>query len=391
MAVPDKIKILIVLNTLGFGGAEVQIARTAPYFDRGKFEIQIAYYSNVSQGHPSDMLAKAGVRVTFLDRDRAGKINYFFKAAQFMKREGFDIVHAWTGTANLYGRIPALMAGIPGIIGGLLGRRTADGMMGVLYSLTNWRCSGWIVNAEDIKRIALRKLKFMHNRPIYVVPNGIEIDGEERFQRHARTFYDAIKGSRPVLGTVGRLVPVKNFKLFLEMARKIRSRGIDADYWIIGDGPLRQEIETLINQYGLNDRVKMLGYRKDVDEGIARMDLVVLTSDSEGCPNVLLEAMRASLPVLSTQCTSLEQIVEEGRNGYLAPVGDAEALAEKAAVILADPQKRSAMGRESRKIVEERFSMPIAVRNLQSVYIECLRRGARSNRNIMDRLDRLGL
>ncbi len=391
MAESSKIKILIVLNTLGFGGAEVQIARTAPYFDREKFEVQIAYYSKVRQGHPSDMLEKAGVKVTFLDRDNWGKIKYFSRAAQFMKQEGFDIVHAWTGTANLYGRIPALMAGVPGIIGGLLGRRTANGIMGTIYSLTNWRCSGWIVNADDIKRIAEKKLKFIGSSPIYVVPNGIEFDGEERFKRDAKTFYDGIKGARPVVGTVGRLVPVKNIKLFLEMARTMRLNGTEADFWIIGDGPLRSEIEGLIASYNLEDCVKMLGYRKDVDEGIARMDMVVLTSDSEGCPNVLLEGMRASLPVVSTNCTTLEQIVEDGKNGFVVPVGNAAALAEKASAILADPRNKESMGAASHRIIEERFAMPIAVGNLQKVYMECLRRGARGNKKVLDKLNRLGL
>ena len=391
MVVKDRIKILIVLNTLGVGGAEVQIARAAPFFNHDKLEIQVAYYSKVRQGHPIDMLQTAGIKVTFLDRDVWGRAVYFIKAAQFMKRERFDIVHAWTGTANIYARLPALMTGVPGIIGGLRGQRAADGLMGTVFSLTNWRCAGWIVNAEEIKELALRRLHFMQHCPVYVVPNGIEIDNDARFRRNEKTFYDDLKRNRPVVGIIGRLVPVKNHALFLAMARKLRSRGIEADYWIIGDGPLRPELEGLVSQYGLNDCVKMLGYRKDVDEGIARMDIVALTSDSEGCPNVLLEAMRASLPILSTRSSSLEYIIEEGRNGYLVPCGNAIALADKAAVLLADPLKRRVMGQKSRKIVEERFAMPVAVGTLEKVYVECLRRGGLNNRRVMNKLDRIGL
>jgi glycosyltransferase involved in cell wall biosynthesis len=391
MAAKGKIKILIVLNTLGVGGAEVQIARAAPHFNREKFEIQVAYYSKALQGHPIDMLNRAGIKVTFLNRDAWGKAVYFMKATRFMRRERFDIVHAWTGTANLYGRVPALMAGVPAIIGGLRGRRTANGLMGAIYSLTNWRCAGWIVNAEEIKKIAMRKLKFMRHCPMYVVPNGIEIDDETVFRRDEKTFYDSLRRNRPVIGAIGRLVPVKNYKLFLSMARKVRSLGIEADYWIIGEGPQWNEIKELISQYRLQDCVRMLGYRKDADEGIARMDLIALTSDSEGCPNVLLEALRASLPILSTKCSSLEKIVEEGRNGYLVPCGNANAMADNAAVLLTDPELRKTMGKESRKIVEERFAMPIAVKNLERVYVDCLRRGGRNNKQVMERLDRLGL
>jgi glycosyltransferase involved in cell wall biosynthesis len=99
------------------------------------------------------------------------------------------------------------------------------------------------------------------------------------------------------------------------------------------------------------------------------MDVFVLTSDSESCPNALLEAMRAALPVVSTRCTRLEEIIHEGENGFTVAVGDHRSLARQVERILADPAKALAMGNHSRQIVTESFSMDVAVQKLQQAYL----------------------
>jgi len=385
----DKIRVLIVLNTLGVGGAEVRVARTTPNFDKEKFDVQIAYYSKKYQGHPEKMLTDARIKVTFLDRDGWGRIPYFLIAARFMKQHRFDIIHAWTGTANLYARVPAIIAGVPCIIGGLLGQRAANGPSGALFSLTNWRCSGWIVNSPTIKKIAQQKLKFIKHSPIYVVPNGIEVNEQNRFSKDKHCFYDSLKSNRPIIGTVGRLKPIKNHLLFIKMARSLRNIGIEADFWIIGEGIMQAALEKAVKENKLENRVKLLGYRTDVDIALSRMDVFVLTSDSEGCPNGLLEAMRASLPVVSTNCTYLNDIIEDGINGFISPKGDSLSLAQKLKIILDDPHKREKMGKRSREIIKERFAMPIAIERLQNVYIECLKRCGRNHPEIIEKLKRL--
>ena len=291
-----------------------------------------------------------------------------------MKQSRFDIVHAWTGTANFYARVPAIMAGVPCILGGLRGRRTVNKKNRWVYSFTNWRCNGWIVNADDIKRIAEGHLRFRRNSPIYVVPNGIEIGDDSRLKKDRHGYYDDYRKDRPVVGTVGRLAPVKNHKMFLKVARLLRNRGVEADFWLIGEGPMWAELEAYIQENELEGIVTMFGNRTDVDEGLSRMDILLLTSDSEGCPNVLLEAMRAGLPCISTNCSSLDEIIEDGLNGRKVPVGNAEAMADQVEILLKDEQARTEMGNESRRIVEQRFAMQIAVNRMQNVYLECLKR-----------------
>jgi glycosyltransferase involved in cell wall biosynthesis len=209
---------------------------------------------------------------------------------------------------------------------------------------------------------------FMSGCPVRVVKNGFDCSDDRIFRRTEKTVYDDRKRGVPVIGIVGRLHPVKNHAMFLDMVKRLTAEQINADYWIIGDGPERETIERIISQEGLADRVTLWGMRHDVDTALSRMDLLVLTSLSESCPNAVLEAMRASLPVVATNCTSLEDIIEEGKNGFVVPIGDVGSLVVAVKKILSGESTRMTMGHRSREIVCDRFSLPAAAKELSQAY-----------------------
>jgi len=381
----DKIRLLIVLNTLGAGGAETQLSRIATRLNKNIFDVQVVYYNKIGLAHPAEILIKAGIKVTYLDRPKWGRILYLFKAAAFMKRNKIDIVHAWHGTANYYATIPAIMARVPVILGGLRGKHDSD-FGWILKSIVNIWCALWVTNAKSIKEIALHKMKFVDGKKIIVIPNGLEINDNNISKQDSTTFFDHFRTERPVIGTVSRLDPIKNLMLFIHMARQLIQQGYEADFWIIGEGPMRSEIESAIEKYSLKNYVKMFGYRTDIALALSKMDVFVLTSDSEGCPNVLLEAMQASLPIVSTNCSSLEQMVEQGINGYTVPVGDLTSLVEKVQSILSNPEKRKVLGINSRQIIKQRFELSIIVKQFEQVYLNCLtklsRKRGQLNKNL---------
>ncbi|MBN1141395.1 MAG: glycosyltransferase [Deltaproteobacteria bacterium] len=382
----NRIRGLVVSGSLGVGGAEIQLAKLLPRLNRNLFEMQVVYYSH-PDGYPKKWLEEGGIPVTFLRGEHWNRWRYLATATDFMKKNRFDLVHAFLDSSNHYGRIPAILAGVPVIIGGLQGKKGLEGGWPTLYSLMNLRCAGWIVNSRMLKNWAEEKMFFMDRSPVSIVRNGLEFGDEAiRFKPNERTFYDELKSGRPVIGIVGRLHPVKNHLLFVETAHLLTQAGVEADYWIIGEGEMRPAIEERIRHHGLEERVKLLGLRQDVDIALSRMAVAVLTSDSESCPNALLEAMRASLPVVSTHCTTLDEIIQEGENGFVVPVGAAAALADKVAQILADPEKRRGMGLLSRKIVESRFSMAAAVKDLENAYIFFLQRQSRRYPELHEKL-----
>ena len=387
----NRINVLVVCGSLGVGGAEIQLAKLLPRLNRELFNVQVVHYSR-PDGDPKRWLEEGGIPVTFLGGKRWNRWRYLAAATVFMKKNRLDLVHAFLDSSNHYGRIPAILAGVPVIVGGLQGKKGLEGGWPTLYSLMNLRCAGWIVNSRMLKEWAEEKMVFMDKSPALIVRNGLEFgDDGVRFQRNERTFYDELKSGRPVVGIVGRLHPVKNHLLFVEAARLLTQAGVKADYWIIGEGEMRKTIEEKIRLHGLEERVKLLGLRNDVDIALSRMDVAVLTSDSESCPNALLEAMRASLPVVSTHCTTLDEIIQEGRNGFIVPVGEAAALADKVAQILGDLKKRQEMGLLSRKIVESRFNMAAAVKDLEEAYIFLLQTRSRRHPELNQKLEFLGL
>lgn len=385
-----RIKVLVVNGSLQHGGAEIQMAKLLPQIDRRMFDVQVAYY-NHNTGHPLEMLCDANVPVTYLgQRQGWSRTQCFARALSFMKQERFDLVHAWSASANHYARIPAMLAGVPVIIGGLRGKSGMQRVWPYFYSLLNIKCTGWIVNSSAMAEFALSEMKFMKNCPIRVIRNGFDCEKRGVFKTNELTVYDKLTRGLPVIGIVGRLHPVKNHAMFLAMARCLSDQGFEADYWIIGDGPERNTIEQAIQQLGLQEKVRLLGKCDDVDAALSRMDLLVLTSKSESCPNVLLEAMRASLPVVATNCTSLDEIIDEGVNGYVIPIDDVREMADRVKLIFADPDKRHAMGEESRLIVQKRFSLSIASSELEQAYWFFLNKVSKKNLFINAKLDQLG-
>ncbi|MBE0575229.1 MAG: glycosyltransferase [Desulfuromonadales bacterium] len=383
-----RIKTLIVNGSLQVGGAEMQIARLAPQIDQRVFDVQVAYYNNVCD-RPLEMLKASGIPVRYLGDKTWSRRRYFKDAFIWMRNERFDLVHAWSSSANHYARIPAILAGVPVIIGGLRGKSGLDWVWPYAYSVMNLKCSGWIVNSIAMQEFAMKEMSFMKKAPIRVIRNGFDCGDEQIFRRGEQTFYDKIKRGVPVIGIVGRLHPVKNHVMFLSMAKKISDGGFDADYWIIGDGPERASIESAIDRNGLHGKVHLLGLRDDVDVALSRMDLLVLTSRSESCPNVLLEAMRASLPVVATNCTYLHEIIHENVNGYVVPVDDVDTLAQRVRSIVCDQNKRIAMGESSRALVKERFSIKAATQDLEQAYRFFLKRTRKKRQLINAKLTHL--
>jgi glycosyltransferase involved in cell wall biosynthesis len=386
----NKLKVLIFISALGIGGAERQLSRLISYFDRTLFDIQIAYCNNKGFDYPGKIIEQSDIKLTYLDRAKWGRLTYFKNSRKFFRDNKFDIVHAWSDTANLYGRVPAILENIPVIFGGMRGWVGTNRLVGFIYSLTNLNCSGWIVNSEAIKKAVKKRILSVPKVPFYVIPNGVELTGID-YKLDQQVKYDTLRTGRPVIGIVGRLDPEKNHLLFLEAAKRVTDLGVQADYWIIGQGSLKDKIQKKIRQLKLTDCVKMLGNINDVDVALKRMDMFVLTSDSEGCPNALLEGMRASLPVISTNCGSLGNIVENGKNGFLVPRNNVEILAKKIQYLILNKKIAIEMGKRGQGIVEQRFNIQNTVNAFQRVYIKAAIDVSNKNQNLKRKLEELQL
>jgi glycosyltransferase involved in cell wall biosynthesis len=201
-----------------------------------------------------------------------------------------------------------------------------------------------------------------------VIPNGVDT---ARFapSRDAAAVRRklGIAVDAPVAGIVAALRPEKNHELFLRMASRIVRKLPAARFLIIGDGPCRGDLERRCSELCLMENVLFLGSRDDVPKLLAVMDVFVLTSHIEANPISILEAMSVGLPVVSTNVGSIHEAVRDGETGYLIPAGDSAQLAERVLSLLADAQKRTAMGAAARASVIERWSIESMVHGYEQL------------------------
>ena len=178
--------------------------------------------------------------------------------------------------------------------------------------------------------------------------------------------------ARPLVLSIGQLKEKKGFRYLIEACRILADRGIEFDCQIVGEGPLRSELEYQIARSSLGDRVSLTGAlphdlvleRFDEAAVFALACVTGANGDRDGIPNVILEAMAMQLPVVSTRHSGIPEAVEDGESGLLVPPGDPGAFADALEVLLGDPAMRDRYGRRGRTVVEERFDVD---RNAQAL------------------------
>ncbi len=199
---------------------------------------------------------------------------------------------------------------------------------------------------------------------------------EKTFDRKAPAAQSPLRKEVPagrlVVGAVGRLSAEKAFNLLIRAVDTLIKEGCDLELWIAGEGDARSELETMIAQLGLNDRVKLLGFRSDTVALYEAMDLFVLSSLREGLPNVVLEAMSMRVPVVSTRVAGVPKLITEGRHGLLCELGDAASLTHAMRRAVGDAALRARMAEEARALIEREFSFAKRMDKERAVYDKVL-------------------
>lgn len=218
---------------------------------------------------------------------------------------------------------------------------------------------GWL--ARDV-RIPARKL--------VTVRNGVDTTRFSDDMREVGRRTLGVAADASVVGTVGRLDPVKDHASLLCAFARLGGRYPDALLVVVGDGPCRAELEAIARQAGMSARVRFLGERSDVPALLAGMDVFVLPSIAEGISNTILEALASGLPVVATRVGGNPELVVDGVTGSLVPPRDAAALAAAVAEYLDDGPLRRAHGKAARARAVECFSLDRMVNGYRRLYAE---------------------
>jgi len=213
-----------------------------------------------------------------------------------------------------------------------------------------------------------RTLKdFEIKKPIQVIHNFVNCDIYRRDERAAERRKEYSPNGERVLVHLSNFRPVKRLADVVEVFDRVQKK-IPARLLLIGDGPERSTAEWLVRRKGLQEHVLFLGKQDRVQEKLAVTDLMLLPSELESFGLAALEAMACEVPTVATRVGGLPEVIEEGKTGFLAEVGDVETMARQALDILGDEQRLREMGRRARQAAEERFAASRIIPQYEDFY-----------------------
>lgn len=369
--------VIYALSTGGLENGLVNIINRAP---AERYQHVIICITQAD--HFVQRITAEGVRVIELHKRPGHDFGFYWRLCRLFWELRPDIIHS-RNLAALETQLLSL--GCPGVrrVHGEHGREEND------LAGTNWKYLGfrkfmrpmidrYIAVSKDLE-CWLANVVRIRQEKIRQIYNGVD---HERFSpdivkplailpRHWRVVDGTL-----VVGTVGRLTPVKNQQSLLRGVARLRelAPGLfgQVRVLLIGDGSLRRTLAELVDELDLEDIVWLTGDRKDIPSMLLAMDLFVLPSLGEGISNTVLEAMASGLPVIATDVGGNGELVEDGFNGRLVPVGDLEALAAALKELLENEQERKRRGANARQRVSQRFDWNRTVEQYLGVYDELL-------------------
>jgi glycosyltransferase involved in cell wall biosynthesis len=223
--------------------------------------------------------------------------------------------------------------------------------------------------SEDIAASVIDR-RVAPRRKVVVVGNGIDaaslaVAPDAELRREL-----GIPERAVVVGTVGRLTEIKRQDFLLRGFARVALARADAHLLVVGDGPMRTELEILARTLGVSGRVHFAGYRADPERFYPLMDVFALTSRSEGMPLSVLEAWAAGKPVVATRVGGLPDLVEDGRTGHLVALDDVPGLASALGGVLDSPALAARMGAAGRAVVRDRFDVSVMAEAYQRLYAD---------------------
>lgn len=378
-----------IITRLDQGGSARNTFLTVVGHDRARFRVALVYGCAAARtmeeaalaAQDMEQLRQAGVtlfEVPTLVREISPLQDARATLAlwRLLRKERPAIVHTHTSKAGALGRIAAWLARVPAVI------HTPHGH--IFYGYYGPVMSGLVRLVERLLAGVTDRIVTLTERgseehvrlgiagaeKFTTIPSGITLSAfrSVRADPAAKRKELGLPADGPVVGTVGRLVPIKGHAWLVRAVPRVVAEFPAACFAFVGDGPLRDELRQLGDALGVTSRLVFLGTRQDVPDCLAAFDLFVFPSLNEGMGRALIEAMAAGLPVIATCVGGIPDIVTDGTNGLLVPPRDEKALAAAILTLLRDHRRMAATGDAAKKSVGERFDAGSMVREIECLY-----------------------
>ncbi len=374
----SKIRVLQLNPELGRGGAERVMLYLAQELDRDRYEVRTLSMYDQMDPELAALVEKADFQTCFLGKRRGPDPRVVLRIGALLRRYRPHVVH--THSYVLRYALPALLHHRPPVM-----LHTVHNLAQKESQKRVGRLGRWIHRyafRRGVIPVAIadevhRSLCDVYGPGDYpIVPNGIPVD---RYQhpavgREAWRSREGFETDDVLFLNVGRLQEQKNIPLLLEVFAAGPAACEKAHLLLAGAGPLREALEARARTLNLDGKVHFLGMRPDIPDVLNAADVFVLSSDWEGNPLAVMEAMAAGKPFVGTRVGGVPELVEDGTMGILVEKGDGQALQVGMETLLRDPEKRRALGEQAAQRARERFDMKVMVRNYEALYEQLLRR-----------------
>lgn len=378
-------KVLHPITRLIIGGAQENTMLTAELLQQAGWRVDIVSgLQTGSEGSLIETVQERGIPLV-LEPTLVREVNPVkdllatWRLARLMRQGKYTIVHTHSSKAGIVGRWAAKLAGVPVIVHTVHGWGHHERQHPLIRAYYIWlekltlpiTDKLIVVSALNIEKGLADGIGQPDN--YLVIRSGIELDrfGHPQVSRAETRAAWGIPQDAVVVGSVTRLSPQKAPLDFIQAAAQVAQRYPQTYFMMVGDGPLRGEVEALAAKLGIADRLVLTGLRRDVPELMAAFDLFALSSLWEGLPRVLPQAMATSLPIVATACDGSAEAITEGENGFLVPPGAPQVLAERLCQLIADPALAKQMGTVGYERVAE-FSDRGMVAAIAKLYRELL-------------------
>lgn len=373
-----RVRVATLVNHLTLhGGAERVALRIATHLDPERFDSTLCVSRwpqprdkrSASAGEALEQLESAGAMLLALRRSGKLQVTPWLRLWRFLRRERIDVLHTHQFGSNVLGSMTGRLAGVPVVLAHehtwsyegnparrFLDRQVVSRAADRFIAVSREDQSRMIeVEGIDPARTLFIPLGIMPSPP----PTGHDVRGEL-----------GIPPDAPVLGVVGNLRPQKAHQVLIRATARLVDRWPAIQVLVAGTGPERAALEKLAGELGLQHAIRFLGYRGDIPDLLAAVDVAICCSDFEGTPIAILEYMDAGLPVISTAVGGVPDMIDNGVHGLLVPPRDPGALAGAIAELLSDLQRARMMGARARERRLAEFTMEAMIQRLESLYCE---------------------
>lgn len=360
-----------ILSSFGMGGQERVAFDLAVSQKRAGCQVTVLSMAPPPDGPLAAELRDAGIEAERVARPKPGVDPILvLRLARWFRKHRVELVHTHNRMALIYGA-PAARLARAAIVHTKHGNNPRGGTRLLAGNLAARFVDAFVAVSPETAAFA-RKRREVDERRLLVISNGIELGrfhpapaARERVRAELGIAADAW-----VFGTVGRIATEKNHALLVRAMAPLLGPG--TRLIVAGDGPLRVDVAKLVETLGVSGFVHLLGARRDVPDVLNALDVFVLSSDTEGLPLSVLEAMATGLPVLSTRVGGVPTVLDDGQTGFLVPVGDEAALRDQAARLYGDPAASRACGARARSAAVTRFSAERMQREYLELYARVL-------------------